>query len=61
MGKTLVGTEESAGTVTEGVLQIRFFENCAKFTVVSLMKFQVLGPATLLKGDPSKGVFLRSF
>ena len=49
MGKTLVGTEESAGTVTEGVLQIRFFETLRKIHCSLFNEVSGLGTCNFIK------------
>ena len=64
MNKTLVGTEESARRINWRCSVKRLFENLCKIhrkiscCSLFLMKFQALRPATLLKTDSSKGVFL---
>ena len=65
MDKTLVGTKESAGVVIRrySVNKV-FLESVAKCTgkylcwSLFLMTFQALRPASLLRSDSSKGVFL---
>ena len=67
MDKTLVEMEESAGAVIWRCSGNQVFWKTAKFTEKDLhfslfsMEFQALKPATLLKGDSSKDVFLWVF
>ena len=54
MAKTLVGTEQSAGAVIQRCSVNKVFRKVVQF----LMKLQALRPATSLKSDFGKGVFL---
>ena len=63
--KTLVGTDELAGTVIQKCSTYKpFLENYAKFTgkylcwSLFLMKFQILKSVTLSKSDSCKGICL---